>query len=619
MTPPGGTEEELIPVAFPGPWWTNLTYAAPQHTRPKPWTRVRAPMGRGERVGVVMPGGAGDDFVGELRRITEIIDDVPKLTESVTDLLGWFCDAYLCGFGTAMKTLLPEGFLKGKEMPPPVPDARRRISGDVSFVYESLDPERFERYASMLSEGRTVVSFPLYPGAVKFFKYMLGSPLIPDDVKKRALLYPRVGGAAEWRIWQKLRSPEDDTMIVVGGQSSAMAPLRRISRFIVDDESNNAWRTMRHPIYNVRSLIASRARFEGASLVLGGRMPSARAFMRYEEINRQSAHNPTHYSREKKIIFVDIKLAYTPSVEGVTGGLAVSEPLVRETEAAISRSEWALWILDRKGYAGEILCEECGAPVKCVKCGGAVRIEREDTRCVSCGARAPFPDECPNCAGRLLSARRPGLEALLPLADAAVVSPAPIFGPDAPEGTIRSAVLEHPAGVILGTRAVLSMCDEIPVGMVGWIDADGEARSEEHSARQHAFSLIWESCWRGISSQNRKVLVQTRRPASDWQAGLDSGHEGWRVFWRAELRDRRELSMPPFTSLVRAEGGTSGIGRISERVSGLGFECWSSDEGKKSTLWIRTKKLSELRRVFSPYFHIGNARKGYPSVTVWHE
>ena len=398
-----------------------------------------------------------------------------------------------------------------------------------------------------------------------------------------------------------------------------MAPLRQISRFIVDDESNNVWRTMRHPQYNVRSLIASRARFEGAALVLGGRMPSARAFMRYEETNRQAVHNPAYSKREKKIIFVDIKLAYTPSVEGVTGGLSVSEPLVRETEAAISRGEWALWILDRKGYAGEILCEECCAPIKCVKCGGAMRVERDNTRCVSCGAGAPFPDECPNCAGRLLSARRPGLEALTPLADAAIVSPVPILSPDDSDEKIRRTLRENPAGVMLGTRAVLSMCDEISVGMVGWIDADGEARSEEHSARQRAFSLIWESCWRGISPVKRRVLVQTRRPAADWQAGLDGGHEGWKVFWRAELRDRRELSMPPFMPLVRAEGKASQIGRICERVSGLGFECWSSDEGKKSTLWIRTKKLSELRRALAPYFHIGHARMGYPSVTVWHE
>ncbi|MDR3077099.1 MAG: hypothetical protein LBU26_07325 [Synergistaceae bacterium] len=619
MTPPGKNGEELVSISFPGPWWTDLTYILPRGICSlKPGVRVRAPMGRGGRVGIVTAAGASDgDYDGELREITEVIDDVPKLPKNIVALLRWFCDAHLCGIGTAMKTLLPAGFLEGKPIGPPVHDERGRAADDVSFVYEPLGSERFERYAAMLSDGTpSIVSFPLYPDAKKFFEYLGGSPLVPDGIKQNAALYPRLGGAAEWRVWEKLRSPGDETAVVIGGQNSAMAPLRRVSRFIVEDESNNAWRTMRPPVYNVRSLIASRARIEGAALVLGGRMPSARAFMRCGEGMPHAANA----QREKKVIFVDMKLAYTPSVEGVIGGLAVSEPLVRETEAAISRGEWALWILDRKGYAGEIVCEECAAPVRCPKCGGAVRVENAGTRCVSCGAAGRTPDECPNCAGRLLSAKRPGLEALAPLADAAVISPVPILNPSDTEETVKRAVKESAAGVMLGTRAALSLCDDVPVGMVGWIDADGEARSEDHDAKQRAFSLIWESCWRGISPRGRRVLVQTRRPSSDWQRGLDAGDEGWRIFWRSELRDRMELSMPPFTSLVKAECGASDAARISERVNALGYECWSSDEaGKKSTLWIRTKKLAELRRVLVPYFHIKRARMGYPSVTVWHE
>jgi primosomal protein N' (replication factor Y) len=298
----------------------------------------------------------------------------------------------------------------------------------------------------------------------------------------------------------------------------------------------------------------------------------------------------------------------------------VSEPLVRETEAAISRGEWAIWILDRKGYAGEIICDECGAHLKCPRCGGTMRMESAGTRCVLCGAEAHTPDECPNCSGRLLSARRPGLDALTALADSAIVSPVPILNAADAEGKAGLTAKGRASGLMLGTRAALSLCDDVPVGMVGWIDADGEARSEEHDARLRAFSLIWESCWRGISPEKRRVLVQTRRPGLDWQRGLEVGDEGWRLFWRSELRDRAELSMPPFMPLVKMEGRASDIKGVTERASDLGFECWSpDDEGKKSTLWIRTKKLAELRRIIAPYFHIGRSRMGYPSVTVWHE
>jgi primosomal protein N' (replication factor Y) len=562
------------------------------------------------------PAEEAEDYGGEIRGISEIIDDVPVLGEHVISLLKWFCDAYLCGFGTAMKTLLPDDFLKGEPAEPPAHGKRRGGSPSATFVYEPEDASRFDRYLSILSDGApTLVSFPIHSDAKRFFELIVNSGAVPPVIRENTVLYPRLGGNAEWRMWKRLSA--GDGLIVIGGQNSVMSPLAGLARVVVEDESNNVWRTMRHPIFNARSLLASRARIESAALVLGGRMPSPRAFMKYD-----AEHPPASVRRDKHVIFVDMKLAYSPAVEGVSGGLAVSEPLVRETEKALERGEWALWILDRKGYAGEIICEECGAPLKCSKCGGTLRLEgaAPAVRCVSCGAGSPTPDKCPSCAGHLLSARRPGLEALFPLADAAINNPAPIFSSDTPESELKRAVRGTKPCVMVGTRAVLFLCDEVPVGMVGWIDADGEARLGEHDARVRAFSLIWESRRRGISSRERRVLIQTRRPGKDWQRGLGADGDGWRIFWRSELKERGELSMPPYTSLVKIEAVASDIATMSDIFASMGYECWQPEAtGKRTAMWVRTKKLSELRRTLSRFFHISRARRGFPSIEVWHE
>ncbi|MDR2779742.1 MAG: hypothetical protein LBB28_01290, partial [Synergistaceae bacterium] len=374
----GRSSEGTVSVVIPGPWWTNLTYAVPAGAggRVTPGVRVRVPVGGGTRVGLAVEASdsPGDDYKGDLRDISEVIDESPVLSKSVMPLLRWFCDAHLCGLGAAVKTLLPTGFLRGEPIEPASGTKRGAdASGGAVFVYEPDDETRLGRYVSLLAgaPSPSLVSFPLYPDAKKFFDHIVSSPALPPEIKSRVLLYPRLGGKAEWAAWRKLHSPDDDTAIVIGGQNSAMAPIRGVARIVVEDESNNAWRTMRPPIYNVRSLLASRAKIEGAALVLGGRMPSPRAFMRYDAEQPRAAQG----SREKKIIFVDMKLAYTPSVEGVSDGLTVSEPLVRETEASIARGKWAVWILDRKGYAGEIVCEECGGSLKCQKCGGTLRLE----------------------------------------------------------------------------------------------------------------------------------------------------------------------------------------------------------------------------------------------------
>jgi primosomal protein N' (replication factor Y) len=518
-----------------------------------------------------------------------------------------------------MKTLLPASFLRGESLDLHEPTQKTAAVTPLadSFIYEPVDSLRYESYSRIISDGLpTLICFPMYDQA-KAFAAGLG---------ECATLYPRSGAKAEWRAWGKLLASKD-VRVVVGGQTAATAPLPGLARIIVEDESNNVWRTVRPPVYNVRSLLSKRARIEGASLVIGGRMPSSRVFRMIEGTKNFELGVSGTRVQGKNFFFVDLKLAYSPSVKGVHDALAVSEPLVRETDSAISRGSWALWVLDRRGYAGEIICEECGISLRCARCGGAMRWEASVGRlaCVACGASEPIPEKCSNCGGRLLMARRPGLEALLTLARAAVASPVPVLSLENDDGGALDAASSSSSGLMIGTRAVLALCDRVSVGMVGWIDADGEARSQEYDARARAFGLIWESRWRGMSSQDRRVLLQTRRPAREWQRGLDidrPDRPGWESFWRSELKERRDFSMPPFVSLVKIETRAGDIQAMSERFDEASFEYWladSPDDAVKNTIWLRTNNLAALRSALRPFFSIKRAQRGYPSITIRHE
>jgi primosomal protein N' (replication factor Y) len=631
---------EKISVVLAGPWWNSLTYLAPE--RYPEGVRVRVPVGNGTRVGLVLGESAEAGYGGELKEITEAIDGRPLLPPFAMPLIRWFSETYLCGIGTAMKTLLPASFLQGcapdpERVPVPRESAPKKDDACDRFIYEPIDSVRFERYAEILSDGLpSLICFPLYDAAKAFAAFLGGS----------AFLYPRSGAEAEWRAWNQLSKGSG---IAVGGQTAAVAPLPGLARIIVEDESNNAWRTLRPPLFNVRSLMAKRARIEEASLVLGGRMPSSRAYMTQKAASTSgdSQKPSSGHCGKKNFLFVDLRLAYSPSVKGVQDSLAVSEPLVRETEAAIGRGSWAIWILDRKGYAGEIICCECGISLRCAKCGGAMRWEAASDRlsCVACGARERVPMSCPACSGRLLTARRPGLEALLPLAKSAL-SCQVLSLSDGESSSIHVALKSGP-GLVIGTRAALSLCDKADVGLVGWIDADGEARSQEYDARARAFGLIWESRWRGMmkSPHERRVLLQTRRPGKDWQTGLAAdgpNKPGWTFFWQGELSERREFLMPPFVSLVKIEAGAGDAKILAEKFDEARFEYWLADandqhdpknlpksqdasesprkpNASRATIWLRTNNLSALRRVLSPFFSIQRAKRGYPSITIRHE
>lgn len=608
--------DRLISVAVVGTWWNDLTYEA---ERPascyEPGVRVRVPLGRGSRVGIVL--GPGSTFCGEVRRVESVLDDRSLLQPHVMPLLRWFCGVALCGMGMAIKTLLPSKFIDGEPMDgSPASLDSCAANGGVSFVYDPCDTSRFDRYAEILADGApSLVVCPTHASAQALFAHLRDTSRLTNDIRDGIELLRLSTPRAEWRDWGRLSSRVGG--VAIGAQFAAMVPMPGLARIIVEDESNAVWRTMRPPEHSVRSLLAMRAKLSGASLVLGGRMPSARAFAKLDASGAADAmRGAVARPRAKRTIFVDMRHAFAPAIKDIEGPLAVSEPLVRETERALSSGMWALWALDRKGYAGEIYCADCGASVTCERCGGAMRWEAAAgvVRCVVCRASVRVPDSCPLCGGRMLSGRRPGIEALPQLARSALSSGTPIFLP-------KDEVDPREPGLIIGTRAVLEELDARDVGLVGWLDADGEARREQFDARARAFGLIWESMWRGRSPESRSVIVQTRRPGVGWQSGLADTAAGWRTFWRAEMDERREFSMPPFMPLIKVEASAADASSLSRELGDAEVEHWVDEqgEGSKRVVWIRARSTREVKNILAPRFDISRARRGYPSITVWYD
>jgi primosomal protein N' (replication factor Y) len=188
------------------------------------------------------------------------------------------------------------------------------------------------------------------------------------------------------------------------------------------------------------------------------------------------------------------------------------------------------------------------------------------------------------------------------------------------DGADKPGAAKSPKGpsLILGTRRILSLCDSLDVGLAAWLDLDSETRGIEYNARFQAFSMVWESYWRGLRRDRtggRTVLAQTRRPGSGWQRAL---WLGWEYFWKEELRDRESLGLPPYELLVRVDfpdkegAGRSALMELLEREN-----IFVLDSG--GPLWITAKSTNRLRTVLASRFEIQHSRKGFPTITVWAE
>ena len=598
-------------VIVPGPWWNSLTYELPANESALPGSRISVPVGRGRRIGWIegVTSAPPEDGKFVLRKAGPLLDPAPLLAPRMLSLLQWGGKTFLCGTGEMIQTALPGPFLS-KKTPVDLPGPQERpAEGEYREfpLYLQNDGERWARASVELGENTPFLAlFPEQTSAEAFYAFL------PLSLREKTLLWPSTGGAALLKAWRTARGGEWTG--VVGGPGAVFAPLPALSCIFVDEESSGGYRSYKWPYLHSRTLAGRRARLEGALLLLGGRIPSSRLYLRC----RPKFQNPP---RRGMVKFVDMKKGIASESPGVSGTLPLTAPFLEETQKCLEQGRTALWLLDRKGYAGEVACEECGNPVWCKACGSVMAWEERKgrLRCSSCGALAPLPEVCPICRGVLLRGKRPGLEALYTAARSTAPSDLPVLLKE--DQNIRGKKNRRAlkasfskGGIVAGTRSVLSLCDLLDVGFAGWIDADAEARRVAFQAKFTAYSMAWESLWRGNGKEDRVLVLQSRRPGSGWQKALLSG---WEVFWRQELKERKELDLPPFFFLleVKAPSQESKESIMAALENGGLVPMDPGDPALR--FWVSVQSLAGVAEMLAPFYSIGNSTAGFPEISVW--
>lgn len=597
-------------VLVPGPWWNSLTYTTELNV--SLGARVVVPLGRGERVGFVQRLGSDvheGDGAFSIRSVKRIVDDAAFFPPPLWELFDWAGRVFLCGTGELLRIGIPSAFLSSSDatpVPRPLHRMKTKAQEEV-FFYSCSFRERCEKFLVLLEKSkRFLVLFPEQGLAAAFWKQL------PESQKKETILWPSGGGKKLLAAWIQARN--NIPRGIIGGPGAVFAPLQHIDTLIVDEESSGAYRSYKKPFVNARTLAGKRARLESAVLVLSGRVPSSRIFLRGQP---QSSERPAR----NNVRIVDLREAFASSVQGVGDSLPLTHTLLSETKRCLASGKTALWLLDRKGYAGEIACEDCGNAARCPKCGTAMVWEEKHDRlrCPACASLRSIPQVCPVCRGRLLIGKRPGLEALFPIAKSLESADQPTLlmedfktagrgAGEALAGRLSSG------GIVVGTRAALVVCDIVNVGFAGWIDVDAEVRSISYQAKFTVFSMVWESLWRGTSHAERVVLLQSRRPGAGWQKGV---LQGWKTFWTHELKERKELGLPPYSYLLEIK--TSSLQQKSDMISRMEERgLFPMDPGNPPLhFWVAVRSVSDVQEIIAPFFSIGCSRNGFPEVSVW--
>ncbi len=393
----------------------------------------------------------------------------------------------------------------------------------------------------------------------------LAAHLVPRLVarfgKRVGLLHSGMPLGHRYDTWRRARRGE--IQVLVGTRSAVFAPLPRLGLIIVDECHSEAYAEQgRGPYYHAREVARMYARIVRGAVLLGSATPEVvtlyraqRGRMHYLRLPHR-VHGP---GRFPQVHLVDMREVWQ---QGEGGPLS---PVLLEALAdTLRRGEQAFLLLNRRGHATHVFCQDCGHVFRCPRCQIPLVHHRKPAGgragllCHHCGYRRNWPKTCPVCGSQQVMGIGWGTERLEEevrrrFPQARVVR----WDRDtAATQTEVDLILEHlrrgTVDILIGTQVLAKGLDLPNVTFVGVVLADIGLHLPDYRAAERVFQLLTQVIGRaGRGEKPGRAVVQTYHP--EHYAIRAAVAQDVRAFYREELARRRKLGYPPFNRLVRLE------------------------------------------------------------------
>ena len=336
--------------------------------------------------------------------------------------------------------------------------------------------------------------------------------------------------------------------VVVGTRSAIFLPLTAIGTIWIEGEEDAALKEPQEPRYHARDVAWLRAQDGQAVLVLSSAHPSLETRNAVEQRGIVVLHPPSSRARPN-VQVVDLR--------DHSRGTVLSQPLVRAMEEAIGRRAGVLLFLNRKGYAGALVCRDCGQVPRCPTCRVALMYSRQAGRmlCSYCGNVTPLPETCVSCSGPHMQLIGEGTERveedakrLFPHATVVRLDGDTMRRP-AQAAAHWQSVSHGKCDIIVGTQLLLRRGSLPTMGLVGIVQADaGLSVPDFRSAERTYHTLLDAVSLADPAGAGGQVIVQTYLSSHHAIQAVAQNDES--IFLSEELSHRTALGYPPMVHLI---------------------------------------------------------------------
>ena len=344
--------------------------------------------------------------------------------------------------------------------------------------------------------------------------------------------------------------------IVIGPRSALFAPIPNLGCIIVDEEHDGSYKQNDpSPRFHGRDAAIMRAKILGIPILLGSASPSLESY-RNAEAGRYRLHRLTRRPGNAVLPTIRVVDMRTERVQGEMGQFSLATiQAVRET---LDRKEQAIVFLNRRGYAIQLACEECGEIATCRNCKIALTYHKSSKRlqCHYCGHSERGWVDCPKCQSHKLTLSGSGtqkieeqLPVLFPKARVARLDSDSAGGRDKAHAII-GRIASGECNLLVGTQMVTKGLDLPAVTLVAVLSADQSLNMPDFRASERTFARLVQVAGRsGRADRPGLVLIQTYNPTA--AVIENAAAQDFESFYRMEIASRESLRYPPFSRLVR--------------------------------------------------------------------
>ena len=401
----------------------------------------------------------------------------------------------------------------------------------------------------VLSAGKTAIvlvpEISLTPQTASRFRQHFG-----DNIQ---ILHSAMNNQEKYNAWQKLRTGK--AKIALGARSTVFAPLENVGAIIVDEEHDTAYKQDRTPRYHGRDTAVMRAKLEGGICVLGSATPSFESFYNAQTGKYKLLNLP---ERVDGATAPSVKLI--PMRENRKVSFSLSEVLYEQIRKRLERDEQVILLQNRRGFAGSLLCLDCGQIPTCLHCNIPMvyHAVNRHLRCHYCGNTVVYTEKCIHCSSENILYKSSGTERIeeelrnLFPEERILRMDVDTTGVKGAHAMILNDFHEKKARILLGTQMVAKGLDFPDVSLVGVLMADIGLNLPDFRAGERLFGLLMQVAGRaGRSRIPGEVYLQTYNTDNEVFSFLL--HGSYEKYYRQDLRSRKTLLYPPFTKLVSCE------------------------------------------------------------------